>query len=106
MEKDYSINADLMFVSSDGHKISRMAKLEMLCIALEQLINEDGAFWPPHQQLVEIKDSAYEFLGAADNFFGHDPTPQFLYDNTGGEPPVSSQELWMTDFNKKQQLTR
>jgi hypothetical protein len=55
-----------------------------------------------NQQLIEIRDAAYEFLGAADDFFGFDfTTPQFLYDNTGGEPSASSQELWMTDFNKK-----
>lgn len=105
MKKHYSENADLMFASLDGSKIGKMAKLEMLCIALEQLLDEDWALWPPHQQLTEIKDSAYEFLGAADDFFGCDPTPQFLYGNTGGEPAVSSRELWMTDFNKKQQLT-
>jgi hypothetical protein len=54
-----------------------------------------------NQQLIEIRDAAYEFLGAADDFFGFDPTPQFLWSNTGGEPSASSQELWMTDFNKK-----
>lgn len=106
MKKYLSQDFDLRFTSAnaeviDKRKIFRPARLEMLCIELEQLADEDESAWPPNQQLIEIRDAAYEFLRAADDFLGYDPTPQFLYDNTGGEPPTSSQELWMTDFNKK-----
>lgn len=105
MKQEYSKGATLLFASPDGSKIGKLAKLELISIALEQLLKEDESLWPPHQQLVEIRDAVYEFLGAVDDFLDDDPTPQFLYDNTGGEPGVSSQELWATDFNKKQQLT-
>lgn len=37
--------------------------------------------------------------------FDSDPTPQFLYDNTGGEPALSADERWQRDFEEKRRLT-
>lgn len=33
----------------------------------------------------------------------YDPTPQFLYDNTGGEPATSADERWQAAFQQKQE---
>lgn len=33
-----------------------------------------------------------------------DPTPEFLYDNYGGEPPISAGERWTQAFNEKRSL--
>lgn len=33
-----------------------------------------------------------------------DPTPRYLYDNTGGEPAMSADERWQQAFNQKQEL--
>lgn len=36
----------------------------------------------------------------------HDPTPEFLYDNDGGEPAISSDERWEIAFNQKREAFR
>lgn len=33
----------------------------------------------------------------------YDPTPNFLYDNTGGEPAISADERWQAAFQQKQE---
>jgi hypothetical protein len=106
MKKDYSENCHLSFSNKKGREVSRLAKLELLCIELKNLLEEDAALWPPHQQLIEIADDASEFIAAAERFLDFDPTPQYLYDSTGNEPPATSGELWATDFTKKQELKR
>jgi hypothetical protein len=35
-----------------------------------------------------------------------DPTPQYLYDNSGGEAPVTMQEIHSNAFNQKQELRK
>jgi hypothetical protein len=37
------------------------------------------------------------------NLEGYDPTPNFLYDDTGGEPALSSDERWEIAFNQKRE---
>lgn len=37
--------------------------------------------------------------------FDIDPTPQCLYDNTGGEPVMSADERWQNAFDQKRRLT-
>lgn len=37
--------------------------------------------------------------------FDIDPTPRFLYDNTGGEPAVSADERWQNAFDQKRRLS-
>lgn len=75
MKQDHSQSCQLLFASADGRKIGRLERFRLLCIELEKLIVEDSNCWPPHQQLIEVSDSAFEFLGAADDFFNDDPTP-------------------------------
>jgi len=33
----------------------------------------------------------------------YDPTPNFAYDDTGGEPPLSADERWEIAFNEKRE---
>ena len=35
----------------------------------------------------------------------HDPTPQFLFDNDGGEPPVTLDEMYKRAWEEKRLLT-
>lgn len=37
----------------------------------------------------------FEVIPALENELDCDPTPQHLYDHSGGEPPVTTAELWM-----------
>ncbi len=35
-----------------------------------------------------------EIIPSLENEIDYDPTPQYLYDNTGGEPPVTVDEMY------------
>jgi len=35
-----------------------------------------------------------EIIPSLENELDGDPTPQYLYDNTGGEPPVTANEMY------------
>jgi len=35
-----------------------------------------------------------EIIPSLENEIDYDPTPQYLYDNTGGEPPVTTNEMY------------
>ena len=35
-----------------------------------------------------------EIIPSLENEINYDPTPQYLYDNTGGEPPVTANEMY------------
>jgi len=35
-----------------------------------------------------------EIIPSLENEIDYDPTPQYLYDNTGGEPPVTANEMY------------
>jgi len=37
----------------------------------------------------------YEIIPVLENELDCDPTPQHLYDHSGGEPPVTTAEIWM-----------
>jgi hypothetical protein len=51
-----------------------------------------------------LADCLDEVLNLLDEYLDFDPTPQFLYDNTGGEPPLSSTEMQQQAFNQKMEL--
>lgn len=36
-----------------------------------------------------------EIIPVLENELDYDPTPQHLYDHSGGEPPVTTAEIWM-----------
>jgi hypothetical protein len=35
-----------------------------------------------------------EIIPSLENEIDYDPTPQYLYDNSGGEPPVTTNEMY------------
>ena len=46
----------------------------------------------------------YEIIPALEEHIDYDPTPQYLYDNTGGEPAVTASELHEAARSQHQQL--
>jgi len=46
----------------------------------------------------------HEIIPALEDYIDYDPTPQYLYDNTGGESVVSSNESHAQAWTKHQQL--
>ena len=93
------------FVSDIGRPVSAMRRFELICDELHALLAEDEKRWEPDQEFIGGLDEIIsEFLACVHEHNDYDPTPQFLYDNTGGEPPVTATEMWQTDFRKKQEF--
>lgn len=45
-----------------------------------------------------------EIIPVLENELDFDPTPQHLYDHSGGEPPVTMAEIWMQAHREAQLL--
>lgn len=57
-----------------------------------------------HDELLDLVKYAYEEGEEITlTLEEHDPTPEFLYDNTGGEPVISADERWQAAFQQKQE---
>lgn len=46
----------------------------------------------------------YEIIPVLENELDCDPTPQYLYDHSGGEPPMTTAEIWMAAHRESQLL--
>ena len=79
--------------------------LEEIHTALEKLIeNEEkikDRYLPDAEYNVPTWDNIYDALEAIESIIEFDPTPQYLYDNTGGEPPISAEERSREAFEQK-----
>jgi hypothetical protein len=56
----------------------------------------DGELHIGMKQLLED-----EVIPLIENELNYDPTPQYLYDDTGGEPPVTLAEMHNDSYNRK-----
>lgn len=54
--------------------------------------------------LLDQVQIAYEAGIETEISFDIDPTPQYLYDETGGEPAISADERWQNAFDEKRRL--
>jgi len=79
--------------------------LEEIHTALEKLIkNEEkikNRYLPDAEYNVPTWDNIYDALEAIESIIEFDPTPQYLYDDTGGEPPISAEERSRKAFEQK-----
>ena len=79
--------------------------LEEIHTALEKLIeNEEkikNRYLPDAEYNVPTWDNIYDALEAIESIIEFDPTPQYLYDDTGGEPPISAEERSKEAFEQK-----
>jgi hypothetical protein len=51
--------------------------------------------------LSKIED---EIIPAIEEIIYYDPTPQYLYDNDGGEPPMSAEEMHSGAWKQHQEF--
>ena len=83
----------------------KLMTLEEIHTALEKLIkNEEkikGKYLPDAEYNVPTWDNIYDALEAIESIIEFDPTPQYLYDDTGGEPPISAEERSREAFEQK-----
>jgi hypothetical protein len=66
----------------------------------ERFGDDDG-----HELIALIQEAFNDGMEIEVSLTEHDPTPQFLYDNDGGEPPMSRDEIYNRAWEEKRQAT-
>ena len=71
-----------------------MTKLEQLRNELDKYIREELEKSPGDRDfdVCFFADQLNEIIDSFDEIINYDPTPQYLYDDTGGESPISAEE--------------
>ena len=80
-------------------------KLEQIYETLKDFAEKEEEIqckWPCNSDYnVPTWDNIYDALEAIESIIEFDPTPQYLYDDTGGEPPISAEERSREAFEQK-----
>lgn len=71
------------------------AHLQRIIKELKEVLERDGKRHEMDQDLTPSMRALLEdeIIPALENELDYDPTPQYLYDNTGGEPPITASEM-------------
>ena len=80
-----------------------MTRLEQIRNELDKYIREELEKSPGDRDfdVCFFADQLNEIIDSFDEIIYYDPTPQYLYDNTGGEPPISAKERSQMAFQQK-----
>ena len=80
-----------------------MTRLEQIRNDLDKYIKEELEKSPSHRrwEVFSFEDDLLEIIDSFDEIINYDPTPQYLYDDTGGEPPISAEERSKKAFEQK-----
>ena len=80
-----------------------MTRLEQIRNDLDKYINEELKKSPPDRdfEVFSFEDDLLGIIDSFDEIIYYDPTPQYLYDDTGGEPPISAEERTRNAFEQK-----
>jgi len=81
----------------------KVTRLEQIRNDLDRYINEELEKSPSHRdwEVFSFEDDLLGIIDCFDEIIYYDPTPQYLYDNTGGEPPISAKERSQMAFEQK-----
>lgn len=80
------------------------AYLKEVASVLRENLDADSKRHLMDQELLDVGDKLEEIIVVINEalaLYDYDPTPQYLYDNDGGEPPLSADERWQAAFNEK-----
>ena len=71
-----------------------MTRLEQIRNELDKYIREELEKSPGDKDfdVCFFEDQLNEIIDSFDDIINYVPTPQYLYDDTGGEPPISAEE--------------
>ena len=80
-----------------------MTKLEQIRNDLDKYIREELDKSPGDKDfdVCFFEDQLNEIIDSFDEIINYDPTPQYLYDDTGGEPAISAEERSRKAFEQK-----
>ena len=76
-------------------RISEYAVLESIVLQLKEILARDSKRPQGYEHLSFAMAALIEeeIIPSLEDELNFDPTPQYLYDNTGGEPPMSANEV-------------
>lgn len=92
--------------TTSSRRVNEYAHLERLLQEFKDMLERENKrpedcqdLAPDTRNLIE-----YEIIPALEGDLGYDPTPQHLYDHSGGEPPMTTAEIWMQAHRDAQLL--
>ena len=69
-------------------------KLERICKELKEIVKSENSLHMMDMNLNSSDvDTLDEVISMIEEIVDYDPTPQYLYDNDGGEPSMSAAEI-------------
>ena len=78
------------------------AKIQRALDILKGVVErEDKRHMMDEHLTISMKNLLEEIIPQLENELDYDPTPQYLWDDTGGEPPVTLDEMHTAAFNRK-----
>lgn len=80
--------------------------LERIIKELKEVLQRDSKRPEGYEDLSSsLRDLIeYEIIPALEQELNYDPTPQYLYDYSGGESPVTMAEIWQQAYNEARLL--
>jgi hypothetical protein len=87
-------------------RISEYAVLESIVLQLKEILARDSKRPQGYEHLSFAMTALIEeeIIPQLENELDYDPTPQYLYDNTGGEPPVTMAEMHASAWQQHQEM--
>lgn len=83
-----------------------LTKLEHIYKELKEIVEYENKLHMMDQtlSLTDLSKIEDEIIPAIEEIIYYDPTPQYLYDNDGGEPPMSAEEIHSGAWKQHQEL--
>jgi len=83
-----------------------LTKLERIYKELQEIVDYENKLHMMDQTLNQIDLSKIEdeIIPLLEEIVDYDPTPQYLYDNDGGEPSISSSEIHSGAWRQHQEF--
>lgn len=95
-----------MTTTTSSRRVNEYTHLRCLLQGLKDVVERESKrpqgyedLAPATRDLIE-----YEIIPALEGELDYDPTPQHLYDLSGGEPPMTTAEIWMQAHRDAQLL--
>jgi hypothetical protein len=80
-------------------------KLERICKELKEIVEFENKLHMMDMNLNSSDvDTLDEVISMIEEIVDYDPTPQYLYDNDGGEPPISAEEMHSGAWRQHQEF--
>ena len=83
-----------------------LTKLERIYKELQEIVDYENKLHMMDQTLNQIDLSKIEdeIIPLLEEIVDYDPTPQYLYDNDGGEPAISAEQMHSGAWRQHQEL--